>query len=83
MRVVGEKAARDGLSLELEGLFCPELAVEMGVRPRRDVGLLLHAELCALVLFAPDALVGLFDDSGGSEEGGGRLLMGTAARAWG
>jgi hypothetical protein len=43
--LVGEKAARSGLSLEVGARVCPELAVDMGVRPRREVCLLpFHAE---------------------------------------
>lgn len=77
-RPVGEKAARDGLPLALGGLLCPELVVDMGVRPRREPCrglLLLHAELCGLVLLEP--LVGLSWAKGGSlaeEEGGGGLI---------
>ena len=36
VKLVGEKVARDGLPLELGGRGCPALAVEMGVKPRRE-----------------------------------------------
>lgn len=52
-KLVGEKARRDGLLLELPGRVSPVLAVEMGVRPRRGGGRLLElgqAVCCALVL---------------------------------
>ena len=75
MRLVGEKAARDGLSLELGGLICPVLAVEMGVRPRRELCLLLlvfQAVVCDLVLLEPeDGAVGfvLGEEESVAEEG--------------
>ena len=82
MKLVGENAARDELSLELGGLVCPELAVEMGVRPRRELCRLLElfqAEFCALVLREPEDVVGLMLGKEGSfaEEGEG-WLIGTA-----
>ena len=63
VRLVGEKAALEGLSLELGGRFCPELLVVIGVRPRREVCLPVHTEFCVLVLLEPD-VAGLLDDKG-------------------
>ena len=81
MRLVGEtNAARNGLSLELPGLVSPVLAVEIGVRPRRElwrVLLVFHAEEGGLVLREPeDEVVGfaLGRESLAGEEVGGRLI---------
>lgn len=79
-RLVGEKAARDGLSLELGGLACPVLAVEMGVKPRRELCRLLlvfQTEGCVLVLLEPEGVVVGFvlgKEESSAEEGGGRLI---------
>ena len=71
VRLVGEKAAREGLPVELGGRICPELLVEIGVMPRRELCLPpFHTEFCVLVLLAPDATVGLLGDSFGEEPGG-------------
>lgn len=80
VKLVGENAARDGLSLELGGRAWVEALVEMGVTPRRELcrlPLLFHADGGgALVLRMPeDEVVGLLG-RGGSLEGG--KLIGTA-----
>lgn len=85
---MGEKAARDGLPLELGGLACPAVAVEMGVRPRRELWrllLLLHAEGCPLALREPDdEVVGfaLGKEESFAEEGGGWLIDTTRTFGW-
>ena len=77
---MGENAAREGLSLELGGLIWPEPAVEIGVRPRREISLLVllfQAEGCDFVLLEPEDVVGLVlgrEGSLGEEEEGGKLI---------
>ena len=87
MRLVGEKAARDGLSLELGGLACPVPAVEMGVKPRRELCrllLLAQAELCVLVFRRPEEeeVVGfVLGEEDSFEEVGGGFIGKDTARA--
>lgn len=88
-KLVGEKVARDGLPPELGGRACPALAVEMGVRPRRELWrlvLLLQADVCPLALRAPDgAVVGvvLGKEESIAEEGGGWLIGIDTTRTFG
>jgi hypothetical protein len=88
VRFGGEKVARDGLPLELGGLACPGIAVEIGVRPRRELWrllLLLHAEDGPLALREPeDEVVGfaLGKEESFAEEGGGSLIDTTRTFGW-
>ena len=77
-KFVGEKAARDGLSPELGGLACADAVVEMGVKPRRELCLLVQAEFCDLVLLEPDVVVGFAVGKEESFAEGGRPLIDTA-----
>ncbi len=87
-RLVGEKVARDGLPLKLEGRACPVVAVEIGVRPRRELWrllLLLHADGGPLVLRGPeDEVVGFAvgKEESFAEEGGGWLIDTTRTFGW-
>lgn len=82
VRMVGEKAVRDGLLTPLDGALCPALPVpvEMGVKPQREDCLLLfwpcQAVCGGLVLLAVvGCAVLVVDGSEGWEEEGWLIDM--------
>ena len=88
-KFVGENVPRDGLPLELGGLACPPLAVEMGVKPRRELWrllVLLQADVWPLALRAPDDAVVEFvlgKEESFAEEGGGWIIGIDTTRTFG